>query len=277
MNYLSLNQKIMNLNIVTAASNSVGNAILQKIANQNDVTLWLSRKGCNISNVFNIQITDLTNRETTQQELYKILNQIDISKIDVIKLFHNCCYAVAEIPNLDKNHPLSSNPKLNIQDIDWDSIDDRSYHSLLTTFRNIFGVLMLKYSNKKISIGAICSLIDKKSYVPTIFSSMVKSNRILREEIQSLVIKNINIQSICISASTVMTQTENEFRKYCTEKKYWTSGNVVADVLVSEMKEHKNIYKDVDVYTFNPRYNEYYKNETDEQMIERLKQEIGLI
>lgn len=39
-----LTKKIMKLNIVTAASNSVGQAILEKIANPVDMTIGLSRK-----------------------------------------------------------------------------------------------------------------------------------------------------------------------------------------------------------------------------------------
>lgn len=272
----------MKLNIVTAASNSVWKAILEQIANPEDITIGLSRKGCDIDNVLDCRITDLTNKEVTQRELLKMLSIIDISTIDIIKIFHNCCYAVAEIPNLDKNHSLlKSNPelisKVTLQDLDGDGIDDRAYNSLLTTFRNVFSIISEKYPDKKISIWTICSLTDKKKYIPTVFQSMVKSNKIIREEIEWLARWNIKIQSVCISASTVRTETEENFRKFCTEKEYWVSWETVAHVLVSEMKEHDNVYKDIDLYIPHPQYNEYYKDETDNQMTERLKKEIGLI
>lgn len=272
----------MNLNIVTAASNSVGKSILKKIGNSQDITLGLSRRWCDIANVLNVQLIDLTDEEEVKKTLMTVLGSIDSNSIDTIRIFHNCCYAVAEVPDLDVNHPLLQQEpklidKLILQDNDGDGIDDRAYHSLLTTFDNVFTTVQYHYPNKKISVGTICSLIDKKKYIPTIFQSMVRSNKMLRGKIESLAMSNANIQAVCISASTVKTGTETNFRKFCKEQQYRTSWDTIADVLVSEMKEHKNLYKDIDVYTFNPRYNEYYKNETDEQMTERLKWEIGLI
>lgn len=46
----------MNLNVVTASSNSVGKAILQKVATPQDITLWLSRKWCNFPHVMDVGI-----------------------------------------------------------------------------------------------------------------------------------------------------------------------------------------------------------------------------
>jgi hypothetical protein len=42
------------------------------------------------------------------------------------------------------------------------------------------------------------------------------------------------------------------------------------------MSNRENKYIDIPVYVHNPKYEMYYKNETDEQMTERLKREIGL-
>lgn len=272
----------MKLNIVTAASNYVWKAILEKITNPEDITIGLSRKGCEMANVLNVQVSDLADHESTSQVLNRVLATIDMSKVEIVKIFHNCCYAVAEIPDLDKNHPLlKENPellqKLILQDLDWDWIDDRSYHSLLTTFRNVFGIISEKCCDKKISIWTICSLIDHKSYIPTVFQSMVKTNKILREEINSLSNWNKNIQSVCISASTVRTETEQNFRKNCPDKDYWVSGQTVADSLVLAMNQHKNSYRDIPVYVFNPNYDEIYKNETDEHVTQRIMWDIWLL
>ncbi|GHV22918.1 hypothetical protein FACS189428_5680 [Clostridia bacterium] len=107
---------------------------------------------------------------------------------------------------------------------------------MLTTFRNVLGNVLERYPEKNLSIGTICSLTDKKSYIPTVFQSMVKTNNMLREELKDLVITNKNMQGVCISASTVRTETEDNFRTYCTDKEYWVSANKVADTLVVEME-----------------------------------------
>jgi hypothetical protein len=52
---------------------------------------------------------------------------------------------------------------------------------------------------------------------------------------------------------------------------------MIAENLIPEMQIHKNKYIDIPVYVHNPKYFTYYKDETDEQMTERLKREIGLV
>ena len=268
----------MKLNIITASANSVGKSILQRVVNPKDVTIAFSRSWTNVEGAFNIKVSDLTNTEEVKKSLLEVFNTLPSNEISEVNLFHNCCYAVCEIPNLQKDFPDHiDNPKLVIQDNDGDGIDDRSYHSLLTTFRNVLEGILSHYPEKNLSIWTICSLTDKKSYIPTIFQSLVKTNLMLRNDLEKLVIDNNNIQGVCISAATVRTETEDNFRKYCNEKDYRVSPESVAQALVNAMQTHKNEYEDIPLYMYNPRYHSYYKNETDEQMTERFKREIGLI
>jgi hypothetical protein len=132
-------------------------------------------------------------------------------------------------------------------------------------------------SEKKISIGTICSLTDKKrvyseqlkKYIsPSIFHSMVESNRILRNEISTLVQNNKNIGAFCISAATVKTETEDQFRKYSLDKDYWVSGEKVADELCELMKNFSNESIDKDVFVPHPEWDKL-SIETDEQLTQR--------
>ena len=241
----------MKLNIVTAASNSVGRAILEKIANSEDITIGLSRKGCNIADVLDMRITDLINSQTTQMELAEILSSVDMSKIDKVNLFHNCCLAKYEFPEeYLKYIPEEYKNKVTCKDFDEDGIDDWAYDTLITTFRNVFSSLYPLCKSIKLSIWTICSLTDKKIVYsekldkmisPSIFHSMVQSNWILRNEISALAQEYENIHSVCISAATVKTETEDQFRKYSLDKDYWVSGEKVADVLTSLMKDKASL------------------------------------
>jgi hypothetical protein len=184
----------MNLNIITATANSVGREIIQKVANPHDITIALSRRGTSFDNAINLKVSDLTHTEEVQKALLEVFSQFPNEEIKHIKLFHNCCYAVCEIPHLEKDFPEhTNNPKLKIIDEDGDGIDDRSYHSLITTFENILTPVLEYYPDKKLSLGTICSLTDKKSYIPTIFQSMVKTNNTLRDRIQQTIFNNQNL------------------------------------------------------------------------------------
>lgn len=274
----------MKLNIVTAASNSVWQAILKKIANTEDITIGLSRKGCDIANVLDCRITDLIKKKITQKELSDILSKIDFSKIDRVRLFHNCCLGKYEFPEEFLQYiPQEYANKVRCYDDDGDGVDDWAYHTLITTFQNVFSTLHPLCKDTTLSIGTICSLTDKKKVYserqqkiisPTIFSSMVKSNWVLRDEIDLLVKTNHNIQSVCISSSTVKTQVEDEFRKYSLDKTYWVEGDQVADALVYQTKEFKNEYKDIDVFVHHPEWIKFLQ-ETDEDLIKRLLFEIS--
>jgi hypothetical protein len=268
----------MKLNIVTAAANSVGQAILKKIANSEDITIWLSRKWCQISNVLDFRITDLIDKEITQKELLEILSKIDLSKIEKVNLYHNCCLAKYEFPQeYIKYIPEEYKDKVTCQDYDGDGIDDWAYYTLITTFKNVFSILHPLCKDKLISIGTVCSLTDKKrvysenlwKYIsPSIFHSMIESNWILRNEISSLVQNNKNIHSICVSAATVKTETEDKFRKYSLDKNYWVSGEMVADTLKRLMENFINTSIDEDVFVPHPDRDKL-SNETDEQLTKR--------
>jgi hypothetical protein len=185
----------MKLNIITAGANSVGQEIIKKVANATDITVALSRRGTNFDNAINLRVSDLINKEEVSKALFDVFSQIDPEQVKNLRLFHNCCYAVCEIPNLERDFPEYANhSKLTLQDENGDGIDDRTYHSLLTTFRNVLGSVLGYYPEKKLSIGTICSLTDKKNYIPTVFQSMVKTNVILRDTLEKLVITNRNIQ-----------------------------------------------------------------------------------
>lgn len=276
----------MKLNIVTAASNSVWQAILHKIANPNDITIGLSRRWCDIANVLDYRITDLANKETTKQELSTILSRIDFSTIERVRLFHNCCLGKYEFPQEFLQYiPEEYISKVTCQDLDGDGIDDWAYHSLITTFRNVFSTLQPLCSDTMMSIGTICSLTDKKKVFseklwhivsPTIFSSMIKSNCILRDEIDLLAKTNKNIQSVCISSSTVKTKSEEDFRKHSLDKEYRATGDMIADVLEFETREFTNQYKDIDVFVPHPDFIKFLQ-ETDEDLIKRQLFEITSI
>jgi hypothetical protein len=185
----------MKLNIITAGANSVGYAILQKVITKNDLSIALSRRGTNFENAENIQISDLINTEEVKSALLKVFSTINEKNIEEIKLFHNCCYVVCEVPNLETDYPeYANNPKFRLKDEDGDGIDDRTYHSLLTTFDNVLSPVRSYYPETKLSIGIICSLTDKKSYVPTVFQSMVKTNHILRKQVEDFVMNQKNVQ-----------------------------------------------------------------------------------
>jgi hypothetical protein len=173
------------LNIISAGANSVGKALITQTANPNDTTIVFSRKGTAFGNAINLRVSDLTQREEVKKALLETFAKLPNNQIEHIKFFHNCCYAVCEIPNLERDFPeYINNPKLKMLDKDGDGIDDRAYHSLITTFRNVLTPLLEYYPDKKISLGTICSLTDKKSYIPTVFQSMVKTNNMLRDEIE---------------------------------------------------------------------------------------------
>lgn len=160
------------------------------------------------------------------------------------------------------------------QDFDNDWIDDRTYNALITTFDNVFQNIQDVFPNISVTIWTICSITDKKSYIPTIFQSMVRSNIIFREKLKYLVENNSHVSAAIISASTVATDTEKEFRKFSTEQAFRVSWKTVACELINLMSDSQNSYIDQDLFTFNPRYESYYKNETDEMMMTRIRWEI---
>ncbi|MEI7478426.1 MAG: hypothetical protein WCJ81_08395 [bacterium] len=117
------------------------------------MTLALSRRGTDFPNATNIKVTDLANLDVTKKELQVVLEKINPADIEQINLFHNCCYAVCEVPNLQEKYPQhASNPKLVLQDLDGDGIDDRSYHAILTIFRNVLSIILAQYPDKEISL-----------------------------------------------------------------------------------------------------------------------------
>lgn len=268
----------MKLNIVTASSNSVWKAILEKIANPEDITIGLSRKGCDVANVLDCRITDLIDFPITQKELSQILSSIDMSKIEKVNLFHNCCLAKYEFPEeYIKYIPDIYKDKVTCKDYNGDGIDDWAYDTLITTFRNVFSVLSPLCQSTPLSIWTICSLTDKKRVYseklgkmisPSLFHSMVESNLILRNEISYLVQNNKNIHFACVSAATVKTDTEDQFRKYSLDKDYWVSWEMIADTLQRLMKNFVNTSVDEDVFVSHPEWDRISK-ETDEQITKR--------
>ena len=97
---------------------------------------------------------------------------------------------------------------------------------------------------------------------------MVKSNWILRDEIDLLAKTNKNIQSVCISSSTVKTKSEEDFRKHSFDKEYRATGDMIADVLEFETREFTNQYKDIDVFVPHPDFIKFLQ-ETDEDLTKR--------
>lgn len=267
----------MDLNIITAGANSVWQALLHKLSNPGDITMSLSRRWCgDIPYVQDIRVTDLANTQTTAQELNNLFLTLSKEPFSSIRLFHNCCYVIAEIPELDSQHPYANNPKLKKIDLDEDGLDDRTYHALLTTFRNVFNLVSTSFPNQNLSVWAICSLTDKKSYIPTVFDSMVRTNLLFRKELQNIVDQQWNVQVGVISASTIATDTEVHFRSHSEDKAYWLTGEQVAQSLIAVLEKVDSGFVDADLFIHHPDRETKFNHETDEQMTLRIKKEIWL-
>ncbi|GHV22922.1 hypothetical protein FACS189428_5690 [Clostridia bacterium] len=99
----------------------MGQAILERVANPNDMTIALSRRGTSFDNAINLKVSDLTNREELSKALFEVFSQIATEQVKEVRLFHNCCYAVCEIPHLERDFPEhADNPKLKMRDEDGD-------------------------------------------------------------------------------------------------------------------------------------------------------------
>lgn len=263
----------MKLNIVTGSSNSLGKSFLKNIANTEDITIWLSRRWCNIPNVINLQV-DLLDSLSVKKELLKILSTIDSTKISSVHLIHTASKIKNELHDIP-------DPKYNTIDLDGDWIDDDVLHCTYTTFVNTHQALIECLQNIWKSdvakyVNIIGTLLDKKSRTPSSHKSMVSANKLLRNYIIWLCHKDKSYKWNCVSVWTIATESELAYRKN-GEHKYWLKEDVVVQSILERNVAFVPWYTDEDRYEHNPRYLEYYKDETDEQMNERFKKEIGLI
>jgi hypothetical protein len=117
-------------------------------------------------------------------------------------------------------------------------------------------------------------LLDKKSREPTTHTSMIRANKLLRQYVPLLCQKDPTYKGICTSVGTIATESELKNRPFW-EHTYRLKEEQVVHSVLQNNQSFENVYIDSDLYVYNPNY-EYYKNETDEQMTERFKREIGL-
>lgn len=263
----------MKLNIVTGSSNSLGKTFLKHIANDDDVTIWISRRWCDMSNVINLKV-DLLDKKETKKRLYDIFSTIDFKKISSIHIIHTAAKIKNELTGME-------DPRYIALDLDKDGIDDEVFNCTYTTFNNIHDIVVEflkdigKWTLPKY-INIIWTLLDKKNREPSSHKSMIKTNKLLRNYVLWLCEKDWTYKWVCVSVWTIATESELNHRKHW-EHQYWLKESSVVSSILERNSVFVNEYSDVDLYVHNPRYEQYYKYETDEQMTERFKREIGLI
>jgi len=222
---------------------------------------------------------DLLSKEYTKKELFEAIKSCDLTKVESIHIFHTASKIKNELPGvlLEDGMP---DPKFTMIDHDNDGIDDEVLKCTLHTFVNtqlwLNEILVeLWQQNKPKFFNIIWALVDKKDWIPTSHSSMIKANRMLREYLNELTKKDKTIQGVCTSVWTIATASELGHRKFW-ESDYWLQEKEVVNTIIEKNKKFEGGYSDQDIFSFNPRYESYYKTETDAQMTERFKREYGL-
>lgn len=264
----------MKLNIVTGSSNSLGKCFLRAMAKKEDITIGFSRRGCELENVINIKV-DLLDKNSIKKELFGVLTSLDVNSLSSIHLVHTASKIKNEFIDINL-------PEYSTIDYDGDWVDDEVYHCTFTTFKNTHEALIECLSTiwkqdlpKYLNI--IWSLVDKKNWEPSSHKSMVRANKILRNYVQQVCNIDKSHMGNCCSVGTLATESELKSRPYW-EHQYWLKEEVVVHSILD-----RNVafipwkYDDENRYEPNPQYETYYKEETDEQMSERFKREIGLI
>lgn len=264
----------MKLNIVTGSSNSLWEAFLNEMGNSKDITIWLSRRWNTLDNVIDVRV-DLLDKNSTKKELFDVLNSFDTNELSSVHLVHTASKIKNEFDDIDL-------PEYSTIDNDWDWIDDEVLHCTFTTFKNTHEALVeclsaIDKSNIPKYLNIICSLVDKKSWIPSSHKSMIETNKMLRTYVQEVCDSKKLYMGNCCSVGTLATKSELESRPHW-EHQYWLKEEaVVRSIMDRNVKFLPWEYIDEDRYEPNPRYETYYKDETDEEMLERFKKEIGLL
>lgn len=264
----------MKLNIVTGSSNSLWKAFLKGISSSKDITIGLSRRWFSLDNVINIKV-DLLDKNSVKKELLTILTSLDISLLSSVHLVHTASKIKNEFSDLNL-------PEYSTIDHDCDWIDDEVFHCTFTTFKNTHEALIeclsaIGKQDVPKYLNIIWSLVDKKDWEPSSHKSMVRSNKILRNYIQQICNSDKSHMGNCCSVGTLATESELKSRPYWEHQYRLKEEVVVHSILDRNVAFIPWKYDDEDRYEPNPQYEAYYKEETDEQMSERFKREIGLI
>ena len=212
--------------------------------------------------------------EEIKNRIFKVLLTFDYTKISSVHLIHTASKIKNELKDIN-------NPNYNTLDLDGDWIDDEVLNSTYTTFKNTHQALLdcLKdIGNEKVFkyLNIIGTLLDKKDWEASSHRSMIRANKLLRNYVEWLCINDPTYKWICVSVWTIATERELEYRKNW-EHEYWLKEDIVVDSILERNIQFTNEYVDANLYVYNPKYDSYYKNETDSQMTERFKREIGLI
>lgn len=232
------------------------------------ITLWRNQMKEYCENTQHL-IVDLLDTQQIEDKLLPILEKSKNEMIENVYIIHGAGKA--------KNELLGVTP---IIDKDNDGIDDEMYNAQIKTFDNIHSYINnffkqdANYNKIKFTIVGMWSLIDR--FNSPIHQSMRAVNNITRERLKKIAKKNSNYHTIMLSLSTVATETEKQYRKYA-DQTYWLSGSEVVDKSIETISHRENIYEDIAIYKYHPLYETYFKNETNEQRIERFKKEIGII
>ncbi len=262
----------MRLNIVTGSSNSLGKTFLNALANENDTTIGLSRRGCAIANVHNISV-DLQDTAQVRKILFDTLTTVDINKLTSVHLFHTAWKVKNEFNDIN-------NPKFTTLDLNQDWIDDEVFGSTFMTLKNTHNALVeclnsLWKNDLPKFINIIWTLLDKRVSEPSSHKSMVKTNKLIRAYVTWLCTQDPTYKWVCVSVWTIATENEITYRKYW-EHQYWLKEQMVVDSILKRNEVFLNEFTDADLFMHNPKYETYYKHETPEQMVVRFKKEIGI-
>jgi hypothetical protein len=240
------------------------------MANEKDITIGLSRRWCDIANVLNIKV-DLLDKEQIKRELLGVLSSLNIQNISSIHVIHTASKIKNELQGVD-------DVKYNTIDLDGDGIDDEVLHCTYTTFKNTHEALLeclqiFEKDNLPKYINIVGTLLDKKLWIPSSHASMIKTNNLLRDYVKQICEVDKSYKVNCVSVGTIATESELSYRKNW-EHDYWLKEKTVVDSILERNIAFVSEYTDEDRYEHNPRYVEYYKDETDEQMTKRFMREI---
>lgn len=260
-------QKII---IVTGISNVIGKEFMRYYSYTNNIVIGISRTlscGYGFKNAIELQI-DLLDQKMIETKLKKIFLNLPWHNIQECVLIHTSGKA--------KNDALGIHT---IIDVNKDGIDDEVYEAQIVTFDNLHEFLVEYLIQKKIfetikmTIVGFGSLIDDR--LSPIHYSMRSVNNIMREKFKLLSKTYAHYRAIILSASTIATEKEIKYRKYA-DQTYWLTGAEVVDKSISYIEGGDGGYMDIPIFKYHPLYQQYFKDETVDQLVSRFRREVGL-
>lgn len=259
-----------NIILITGVSSIIGEEFSRYYSYGSDnLVFTLGRKFIRSCGNTQHLIVDLLDYDKIKQKILFVLEQ---TKNDLIE---NVC--IIHWAGKSKNELLGITP---IIDLDGDDIDDEMFDSQIKTFDNLYDSVSSffkqnnLYNEIKFTIIGMGSWIDK--FNSPIHKSMREINNLMRDKLKLMAFENHNHHTIMLSLSTVATETEKQYRRFA-DQTYWLSGRDVVDKSIETINDWKNVYEDISIYRYHPLYESYFKNETNDQRIERFKREIGII